>query len=137
MRLFSENSLAAVTIWQEGEGEPYDDKLMIAETIRNRMSLKYSSDGTVAGTVAKRYQFSAWNDDAGDNARLIASLKLNDNDPIVKDCIRAWHQAVNLETNLANGAVLYCRGDLNPQPSWVKNCMEVARGKHHVFYVEK
>ena len=136
MRLFADSSLASGTIWTEAEGEPYEDKLMVAEVIRNRTRQKYSSDGTVASTIARRYQFSALNDDSADNIRLIASLKLDDNDPIVKDCLRAWYQATTFNTNLAKGAVLY----YNPQaipiaPAWVAKSKEVARGKHHIFYI--
>ena len=138
MRLVSDTALAVLTIWTEEQGESYEGKVAVAEVIRNRMKQKYTSDGTVAGTVAWRYQFSAWNDDAGDNQLLIRALKLDDGDTIVKDCMRAWLETNNNGTNVAKGALLY----LNPRavpvsPAWVKNSDEVARIGHHVFYVPR
>ena len=63
MKLFDDDALAIATIWQEAEGEPYDAKVAVGEVIRERMRRKYNSDGTIAGTVGRRFQFSAFNDD--------------------------------------------------------------------------
>lgn len=135
MRLISDTALAVITIWQEARGEDYRGKLAVAEVIRNRMRFKYSSDGTVAGTVARSYQFSGWNDDPGDNAQLVQSLKLDDDDPIVQDCMTAWHDANMNGTNVAKGATLYYNPAL-AQPGWAKASMEVARIGKHIFMVE-
>ena len=135
MRLIPDSALAALVVWQETEGEPYEGKLGVAEAIRNRMQRKFFSDGTVAGTIALRGQFSAFTDDKQDNARLIASLKLDDSDPIVQDCIKAWNEAMT-GSNTVVGAVQY----YNPAvvtPYWLIDFKEVARKGHHIFMVRK
>lgn len=86
MRLISEEALAVTTIHQEAAGESYLGKLAVAEVIRNRMNKRYASDGTVTDTVLRPKQFSGWNtSDAG----RIRNARIDSDDPIVKDCIRA------------------------------------------------
>lgn len=125
------DSLAIITVWQEAQGEPYEGKIGVAEVIRNRMLRNYSSDGTVAGTVARRYQFSAWNDDSQDNALLIKALKIVDSDAIVQECIRAWNQSKN--TNYVKGAVLYVNKN-KANPDWAKDSNFIIRIGDHWFY---
>lgn len=53
--------LLALNIVMEAGLEPEDGKAAIARVVKNRMALKFESDGTISGTVLKRDQFSwAW-----------------------------------------------------------------------------
>jgi spore germination cell wall hydrolase CwlJ-like protein len=52
--------LFALTIWTEARGELYEGKVAVARVIHNRIAQGYFSDGTVAGTVLKFDQFSAF-----------------------------------------------------------------------------
>ena len=131
MRLISDTALAIATIYGEARGEEYRGKLAVAEVIRNRTKEKYASDGTIAGTVLRRLQFSCWND--GDPNRIVIA-KLDDSDPAVQDCMTAWHDANLNGTNVAKGALLYYAPAL-VSPGWAKASMEVARIGHHVFMV--
>jgi N-acetylmuramoyl-L-alanine amidase len=114
MRLVPDEALAAVTIYQEAEGESYAVKVAVAETIRNRMQRKYSSDGTVAGTVLRRLQFSGWNADA---ANRIRSLQIDDQNPIVMDCVKAW-AAAQSGSDSVPGAVLFYATTMKAPPTW-------------------
>jgi N-acetylmuramoyl-L-alanine amidase len=134
MRLIADEALAAATIWQEAAGEGYMGKVAVAEVIRNRAAQRYNSDGTIAGTIGRRYQFSAWNDDAQNNARLIQSLELDDENPIVQDCVHAWREAA-AGSERANGAVLYANLSVC-KPSWLPNVRQVAQLGNHTFFVE-
>jgi spore germination cell wall hydrolase CwlJ-like protein len=104
----------------------------VGEVIRRRTALKYASDGTIAGTVARRYQFSATVDDKVNNDLFIRGLKIDDDDPVVQDCIKAWHQSQN--TNVTNGAVLYCNLD-SASPSWATPAKCVAKVGNHSFFI--
>lgn len=115
MRLIPDEALAAATIFQEAEGEPYPVKVGVAETIRNRMQRRYSSDGTVAGTVLRRLQFSGWNQDAPNRIR---SVQIDDQVPAVMDCVRAWAAAQGGSDNV-QGAVLFFAEGI-PTPTWAK-----------------
>lgn len=135
MRLITEEALAVATIMQEAEGEPYSGKLGVAEVIRNRMTKRYSSDGTVHGTVLRYKQFSGWNE----NTQLMRrSLQIDDENNVVRDCIKAWREAMS-GSNTVHGAVLYYNPDprLVPEtPDWAMpdSAIEVAViGQHHFF----
>lgn len=134
MRLISDEALAVVTIWQEAAGESFEGKVAVGEVIRNRMRRFYSSDGTVAGTVARRKQFSGWNDSAQENALLIRSLRLDDGDAVVNSCLTAWRHAQD-GSELANGAVLYANLAVCTPP-WLPNVQQVAKIGHHNFFDE-
>ena len=133
MRLISETALAAITIWQEARGEAYEGKLAVAEVIRNRMKERYASDGTVAGTVLRARQFSGWNTE---DVNRIPSLKIDDADKAVHECVRAWKEATSYGTRTAKGALLYYAPAL-ALPGWAKGCREVARVGGHVFLVPR
>jgi len=115
VKLIDPDRLASVVIWAEAEGEPYETKVAYGELIRNRMAHRFFSDGTVAGTVAKRYQFSEFNDDKGDNDRLLLALNLDDSDPVAKDCLVAWRESDG--SNTVPGALM-CYAVTIPKPSW-------------------
>lgn len=136
MRLIQEHALAIVTIYQEAQGEPYAGKLAVAEVIRNRMEKQYASDGTISGTVLRPKQFSGWN--STDPGR-IRSVKIDSDDPVVKDCEKAWAEAM-AGSQTVNGAVLYLNPSiLNEIPEWAlpDSSVEVARVHQHVFFVPK
>jgi hypothetical protein len=53
--------LEALNVYEEAGGEPDEGKAAVARVVRNRMKARFMSDGTVAGTVLARDQFSwAW-----------------------------------------------------------------------------
>lgn len=136
MRMISDDALAVVTIMQEAAGEPYKGKVAVAEVIRNRMREKYASDGTVAGTVLRPYQFSGWN--TKDPGR-VRNIMIDDNDHVVQECINAWEQAKH-GSNTIKGALLYYNPDprLVPEtPEWALpiNADQVAEVGRHIFFV--
>lgn len=104
--------------------------MAVAEVIRNRMALKYASDGTAEGTVLRPYQFSGWNTK---DPNRIACAKVDAMDPVVVDCAKAWEESAT--TNLTKGAILY----LNPAvvkvlPDWAKQeNRTVMIGNHHFY----
>jgi spore germination cell wall hydrolase CwlJ-like protein len=129
VRLTPDDTLLAVTCWQEAEGESFKGKVMVVEAMLNRCRRHIFSDGTIAGTVALRKQFSAYNDDPLDNARFIQSLRLDDSNPIVKECQRAVQDA-KAGTVFANGATHYYSG---PVPYWAASMKVVATEGKHTF----
>ena len=63
-----DQTLLALCIWSEADGEPLVGKQAVARVILNRMRAHYESDGTVAGTVLWPNQFSGfWFDFQGDS----------------------------------------------------------------------
>jgi spore germination cell wall hydrolase CwlJ-like protein len=136
VKLVSDVTWGIITLWMEGRGETHVGKVAIAEVILNRTKAKYSSDGTIAGTCLRAFQFSSWN--TTDTNRLVGA-KLDDTDSVVQLCIKAWEEAVlNLTTGKATvpGALLYYNPRI-PAPAWVANSDFIATVDHHSFYKPK
>ena len=136
MKLIHDHLWGVLTVWQEARGEPYEGKMAVAEVILRRTQQKYSSDGTIAGTCLRPYQFSGWN--TKDPNRLKAA-QLDSEDSMVEECQRAFDDALK-GSNVSHGALLYLNPSVFPPnglPAWVAKCEEViVVGRHH-FYKPK
>lgn len=59
--MLSDSNLLALNVYEEANLEPDDGKAAVARVVKNRMALKFFSDGSIAGTILARDQFSwAW-----------------------------------------------------------------------------
>jgi len=140
-RLIPDDILATLTIYAEVANQSFECKQAVAEVIIRRMRRHYNSDGTVAGTVARRFQFSTLNDDPVDNAQLIRILQLRDDDPGVADCHLAWETKADpnaqidpARPELVPNAVMFCRSDTDPLPPWATPDKEVRAIGDITFY---
>jgi N-acetylmuramoyl-L-alanine amidase len=133
--LIPETAWAIMTIAQEARSEPYLGMLAVAEVIRNRMTSRFYSDGTVRGTVLKPYQFSGWN--TSDPNRIICAGLLK-SDEITKLCLIAWNDAISHNTNNTANAVMYYANYI-AAPNWANSSEFIFTteiGKHR-FYRKK
>lgn len=102
--LVNPDALGIATLVLEAGSETDQGMLAVAEVIRNRTKTFYESDGTVAGTVFRPLQFSAWN---GDDPRRGPVCALDVADPLVQRAKRAWDTAWDQGSDIAGGAVMY------------------------------
>lgn len=136
-RVISDDALAVVTIYQEAASEPFEGKVAVAEVIRNRMLAHHESDGSVAGTVLDPFAFSGWNstEKSGPIKRLrIRSVQIDDADPAVVDCHRAWLEALKASNTVTGALYYYNPAGVDHTPDWVADCEFVAHIGHHLFY---
>lgn len=144
-------TLLGLVIWSEAGGESVAGKQAVAQVILNRMARKYHSDGTVAGTVLAKDQFSGfyfemlngkytrvcWNmDQALEHAQTML--------------LRAQHQAIwdvclDVAVDALQGAlepapaltaaVLYLNPAILPRlPPWATAGKQLCAVGHHTFY---
>jgi spore germination cell wall hydrolase CwlJ-like protein len=149
--LFANTALAVATIVAEAGNQPLSGQIAVAEVIRNRTERRYASDGSIAGTVFKPWQFSCFGDGTPWRARI---FKLTWADLQVQEAFRAWltaHAHVDggqsERSDVAKGAVLYhtiqapvVKGKPVPwPPKWATapGVVEVARIGDHVFYDDR
>lgn len=124
---FSANDyLAIVTIYQESARCDDAAMLAVARTIRARMARRYESDGTIAGTVLKKYQFSGWlNADyivetLAAVARALAAMPFADRVDAATRCERAW-SASGVMVNTGWPVLYYSPASMSPPdsvPEW-------------------
>lgn len=105
MRLIPDEALAAVAIDTEAENQPYQAKVGVAEVIRNRMTRKFRSNGTLADTLWRKSQFSAFSL-LPDPSNLVRAFQIDGATPAVFDCVRAW-AAASSGSNTVSGALLF------------------------------
>lgn len=144
--------LLALCIAQEAGGESDDGKAAVARVIKNRMALKYESDGTLAGTILKYDQFSwawfnyvkgrytrvAWNTV---QATAIAQSKFNLSSPqVIAYCAAIGARVMNNlydspeYTQLTDDTVLYLNTALVHLPDWAVPAKHVCRIGAQDFY---
>lgn len=143
--------LLALCVWSEAAGEPTDGKEAVAQVILNRMARRYSSDGTVTGTVLSPNQFSGfWFDFVGGKYTRVCWTLEDAERHAEAMFLRAQHQAIwdtcldvaidalggDLPVNpkLAK-AVLYLNPAIIPRlPAWASPAKQLAAVGHHTFY---
>ena len=132
MRVIPDDVLGVIAVFMEAEGEPYAGKVGVAEVIQKRTARKFMSDGTVAGTVLRKYQFSGFNSDSGNRIR---AFKIDSDNPVVQECWKAWKEA-EAGSNLTGEALHY----YNPKlcdPMWARGAETVATLGDHRFVIPK
>lgn len=155
-----DNLLAATCIADEAAGEPYEGKVAVGCVILNRMAAQYESDGTVTGTVEKRFQFSGFwfameaghytqveFDQAGAAAEAQTLYNEFSTQPIWSDCVKAWWDARQWANGqplsftpgpqfeqLDHNAVLYFNPRVCAAPDWATPDRLEAVIFRHNFY---
>ena len=129
-RNLTEEGLAALTVYMEAKGESFAGKLAVAAVIRNRMKMKYQSDGTVKGTVLKRSQFQPW------NTRQPHQVSFDLNKQRLRDSLLAW-RLVQDGRDVVGGAVLFYNPRIVRTPYWARVSHKVATIGRHEFFVPR
>jgi N-acetylmuramoyl-L-alanine amidase len=131
VRLISEDTFGIITVWAESRGEPFRGQQAVAEVIQRRALKKFFSDGTIAGTVLRPYQFSCW---SSKDPNFVGMLRLDDKDALVTSCTEAWDAAMEGPA-IVPGANSY----FNPTivtPTWSISATLIADiGKHRFVKV--
>lgn len=137
-RIVEDEVIAALTIWMEARGEPYEGQCAVGEVLRAReknaeLKGNVSSDDPIEVALAP-FQFSCWNTDSNQRAR---ALMLSRNDPQYQTALKAWKESAT--TKHSKGATHY----LNPVtviamsgklPSWATTATQVTAIGRHTFY---
>lgn len=123
----SDDTLAALTIYLEARGESFAGKLAVAAVIRNRMTHKYHSDGTVKGTVLRAKQFEPW---IGRNPE---EVKFDQTNRTMQESLLAW-RLVQDGRKVVDGAVLFYNPQLVKTPRWAQVNRKVAKIGGHEFF---
>jgi hypothetical protein len=125
--IHSDDTLAALTIYLEARGESFAGKLAVAAVIRNRMTYKYHSDGTVRGTVLRAKQFEPW---IGRNPE---EVKFDQTNRKMQESLLAWN-LVQDGRKVVDGAVLFYNPQLVKAPRWAQVNRKVAKIGGHEFF---
>ncbi|MET4697692.1 N-acetylmuramoyl-L-alanine amidase [Constrictibacter sp. MBR-5] len=124
--------LLARTIWGEARGEPVRGMEAVAAVVMNRVARPGWWGRTVASVCTKAYQFSCWNEDDPNRAKLLA---VTDADPIFAIARRIARRAVaGTLDDPTGGATHYHSVDVHPR--WATGKTPHARIGRHLFYAD-
>jgi spore germination cell wall hydrolase CwlJ-like protein len=126
-----DDTLAALTIYFEAQGESFAGKLAVAAVIRNRMLHRFHSDGTVRGTVLRPKQFQPW------MTRNPDRIPFQAGNSKMQESLLAW-KMVQDGRRVVDGAVLFYNPQIVKAPRWARVHRKVARiGGHDFFHPER
>lgn len=130
------NEVLARTIWGEARGEGLVGMHAICSVILNRAAAPCWWGKDIESVCLCRKQFSCWNDNDLNRAKL---MRVGDEDPqfrIAKEIAR--NAIMDYLPDITNGATHYYRPLPNmPPPKWVMGMKQVATIDHHVFFKEE
>jgi len=132
--LLAEYDFMARTLWGEARGEPYAGKLAVAWVIRNRARNKHRKETTLAGVCTEPSQFSCWNFDDPNRAKMEA---IDYSDPHFCECLRAALEVMHapMEADPTHGAEYYHANWVDPY--WARGKTATATIGGHKFYLRK
>lgn len=132
-----EHFMLAATIWAEARGEGYDGMRAVGYVIANRLKKNFRTDGTIEGTVKWSRQFSCWNSNDPNLAKMNPEYLENSTG---QDYYR-WETAKQIaadimrtgtQYDITNGSLFYHADYV--KPDWMsKKDKSVIIGQH-IFY---
>jgi spore germination cell wall hydrolase CwlJ-like protein len=120
----------ARTIWGEARGEPLEGKVGVAWVIKNRVDHPGWWGHGIAGVCRQPWQFSCWNADDPNQAKLIG---VTARDEMFRDClmVAAGVLSGNLSDPTGGANHYHARG---AAPNWAAGAAPTVRLRNHLFY---
>ena len=120
----------ARTIWGEARGEPLEGKVAVAWVIKNRADHPGWWGHGVANVCRQPWQFSCWNADDPNRAKLIG---VTARDEMFRESLMAAAGVLsgNLPDPTGGANHYHARGIA---PNWAAGEVPTVRLRHHLFY---
>lgn len=128
-RVIPDDVWGILCVFAEARSEPYEGQVGVGNVVRNRMAKRYTSDGTVVGTVVAAYQFSWMNTPDRQRARVLSARW---DDSALATASRAWFESAHV-SQVAD-AVLYHADFVSPDWAKAQGIEFVVRIGRHLFY---
>lgn len=130
MILIEDILIIARTVYGEARGEDMEGKLAVAQVIQNRYRAQHRKETTYIGVCTEPKQFSCWNPDDSNRAKLEAATP---DDQIFRDCLIAALESFDTEIeDLTNGALHYHAKSI--EAYWAQGKIPCADIGKHYFY---
>lgn len=127
----------AKTIWGEARGENRDGQEAVASSIMNRVGAGKWFSGTVTAVVTRPWQYSAWNENDPNSAKMDAEAEKATPGPAFLQALEIAAQAMRgALPDRTGGATHYHSKYMKEFPAWAKDpaAEQTAVIGSHVFY---
>lgn len=123
----------ARTMWGEARGEGATGMRAVGHVIMNRVKAGSWYGLTPKEVVLKKSQFSCWNENDPNRAKLLTVTTADSNYALALSLAKAIYAGTM--PDITNGATNYLAlGSLSTVPSWVSKMTQVAEIGNHTFY---
>ncbi len=124
--------ILARTLWGEARGEGSTGMQAVANVIINRVDDGRFGDGII-GVCQKPYQFSSWNANDPNRARL---LSVTAADPQFSQALQIAQYAASGQLQDLTGGALYYYATSISEPAWAADLPVTAQIGQHIFMVD-
>lgn len=127
----------AKTIWGEARGESPEGQEAVANVVMNRVGAGKWFSGTVTTVVTRPYQFSAWNPDDPNSAKMDAEGEKMTPSPSFARAVAIAARAMSGQLpDRTGGATHYHSRYMTTFPKWAKTpeAIQTAVIGTHIFY---
>lgn len=133
-----DREIAALTVWAEARGQPWEGQLAVAYVIRNRAEAPGWWGHGVAGVCQAPYQFSCWNAKVSQGSQ---RDRLMDVKTLQHPAMVTAMQAVDVafagtQPDPTHGATYYCTKAVVDKTSWARGKTPSAIIGAHVFFTK-
>lgn len=123
----------ARTMWGEARGEGATGMRAVGHVIMNRVKSGSWYGATPKDVVLKKWQFSCWNENDPNRAKLLAVTTADSEYATALSLAKAIYAGTM--PDITNGATNYLAlGSLSSVPSWASRMKQVASIGNHTFY---
>ena len=123
----------ARTMWGEARGEGATGMRAVGHVIMNRVKSGSWYGATPKDVVMKKWQFSCWNENDPNRAKLLAVTTADSEYATALSLAKAIYAGTM--PDITNGATNYLAlGSLSSVPSWASRMKQVASIGNHTFY---
>ena len=128
-----DQAIGTMTVYCEASGAGAEAQLAVAYSLMNRLAAgRYGA--TVAEVCLRRYQYSEWLPDAGDNADLLRAARVPDGDLVLQACAQALAQALSGAAPDPTGGATHYYGTNIAAPAWTRGATETCQIANLIFY---
>lgn len=132
----------ARTIYGEARGETDTGMIAVGCVAVNRARIALAwvakhgrphplfGDGSVRSACLAPWQFSSWNENDPNRAKLLA---VSLDDPLMARCVQAARAAIDLP-DITHGSTHYYATSMAEPPTWALNHTAAAHIGHHLFF---
>lgn len=126
-----DREICAATAFMEASDQGPEGRRAVIHVLLNRAAVAPKYGRNPADCALRAFQFSSWNTNDPNRHRLAMT---SDGDPIWRDCLAAFDEAMDGENDDATQGATHYYADSLPPPDWSHDATFTVKIGNHLFY---